>query len=98
MDAPITHQRRERPGTTDAVQMLCWMFQRQDDVVTCEVDFDARRSAYEVYVTPHRGSSGVLVERFDRATRALQRHARIAAQLRKVGWTVAGYGHNGERA
>jgi hypothetical protein len=78
--------------------MLCWMFQRQDDAVTCAVDFDARRSAYEVYVMPPRGSSGALVERFDRATSALQRHAQIAAQLRQAGWTVAGYGHSSGRA
>lgn len=98
MDTPITHQRTERPVTTDSVQMLCSTFQRQDDAVTCEVDFDTRRSAYEVYVMPPRGSSGVLVERFDRATSALERHAEIASRLRQAGWTVAGYGHGSRRA
>ena len=91
--SPIPYQRTDRPMPTDSVQMLCWMFQRRNNAVTCEVDFDARHPAYEVYVTPPRGSSGVHVERFDRAAGALQRHAQIVAQLRQAGWTLAGYGH-----
>jgi hypothetical protein len=76
----------------DTVPMICWMFQRRDDAVTCEVDFDPRRSRYDLYVTAPRGSSDdPFVERFDRASAALQRHAEIASMLRQAGWTVSGY-------
>jgi hypothetical protein len=82
-------------GSRDTVPMICWMFQRRDDAVTCEVDFDARRSRYDLYVTSPRGSSDdPFVERFDRASAALQRHAEIASMLRQEGWTVSGYGQS----
>src|SRR5947207_4664367 len=93
MNTAIRQAHTKQHATSRTVQLVCWMFQRGSDAATCEVDFDPRRSSYEVYVTPPRGSSDTLVERFDRASSALQRHAEIASMLRQSGWTVSGYGH-----
>lgn len=68
------------------------MFRRQAQAVTCEVEFDSRRSSYDVSLVPHEAVLSTIVETFDCASSALRRHAEIASSLRDAGWALDGYG------
>jgi hypothetical protein len=65
--------------------MLRWVFVRGRQALTCEVRVSGR-GAHDVCVVPHWNVSESVVERFDRATAALRRHAEIAWCLGQEGW------------
>lgn len=66
--------------------MLRWVFHRDTDTLTCEVDA-ARRHRFDVCVIPHWDVAASSIERFDDAVSAFERHADIARRLREAGWT-----------
>lgn len=68
--------------------VLLWVFRRDFDAITCEVDVDTSGHC-EVRVVPQWAPSLSVVERFDNAADALRSHAEIARRLREIGWTVA---------
>ena len=72
--------------------MVSWIFQRSLDLLTCEVDFDRNRAAYDVCVVAHGEVSSSVVQSFGSVTEALERHAALASGLRQSGWHIAGYG------
>jgi hypothetical protein len=80
---PFRNQPAVRP-------VLRWIFQKNSDAITCEVDVHAS-GACEVRTVPQWDPSLALVEGFDRPVDALQRHAEVAARLRDLGWGTARY-------
>jgi len=56
-------------------------------VITCEIRVNGPRSQ-DICVVPHWNLSSAIVERYDRTTRALWRHAEIARRFREAGWTL----------
>jgi hypothetical protein len=77
-------------STTDATPVLRWVFQRENDTITCEVDA-AGANRYEVSVVPHWNIAAAFIEEFDAPLSALCRHADIARRLRDTGWNVVDY-------
>ena len=67
--------------------ILRWIFQRNDETLTCAVDVTGGHR-YEVCVVPHWDVSQAVVERFRAPLSAFERHAEIARQLRAGGWMV----------
>jgi len=71
--------------------MLRWIFQKGTQLVTCQLDREARATGYTLALIPHRDLDATIIERFGSGMRALHRHASIAARLRQLGWTVIVY-------
>ena len=71
-----------------AQPVLLWVFRRDFDSITCEVDVHPSGGC-EVRVVPQWDPSLALVEPFERAADALHCHAELAQRLRDIGWTVA---------
>ena len=67
--------------------VLRWVFQRNAEAITCELDALGDRS-YDVSVVPHSDVSSSMVQHFDAPAGALLRHAQIARQLRDSGWVL----------
>ena len=68
--------------------MLRWVFRRDTDAITCELDARGRHS-YDVCVVPHWNVSSAVIEHYDTPAAALLRHAEIARRLRDHGWMLA---------
>lgn len=69
--------------------MLRWVFRRDTETLTCEVDAAGNR--WEVCIVPHWDVAESVIERFDTPLSALERHADIARRLRDAGWSVVDY-------
>ena len=74
--------RRQRAGT-----LLQWVFSRENTLVTCELYQEG--SQYLVRLLTHSGNA--IVARFDAGLAAFQRHAAVAAELRRSGWMLVSY-------
>ena len=74
--------RRRAPRT-----LLQWVFSRDTDLVTCELHQDG--SQYLVRLLAHGGKAAVTS--FDAGLAAFQRHAALAAELRRGGWMLVAY-------
>jgi len=70
--------------------MLRWVFRRHANAITCEVDSTVDH--FEVSVIPHWDVAASAIERFESASRAMQRHAELAMTLRESGWVVVDHG------
>jgi hypothetical protein len=68
--------------------VLLWVFRRDFDAITCGVEVSASGRC-AVRTVPQWNPSLALVEPFDCAVEALQRHAELAHRLREIGWVVA---------
>jgi len=71
--------------------LVQWQFERGDHRLTCLVQEAPIPSAYEVAIVPLWNMGWSAVETFDTSTKALHRHAAIAADLREAGWALAAY-------
>jgi hypothetical protein len=67
--------------------VLRWVFGRDANAITCELDTRGARS-YEVCLVPHWNVAASIVERFEAPSRAFLRHAQIARELREGGWVL----------
>ncbi len=67
--------------------ILRWVFERDRNAITCELDVRANHT-FEVCVVPHWDVSQTVIERFDVPTTAMLRHAEIASELRESGWVL----------
>jgi hypothetical protein len=76
--------RRQRART-----LLQWVFSRGNSLVTCELHQDGSR--YLVRLLTHGDLGKALVATFDAGLAAFQRHAAIAAELRRSGWMLVAY-------
>ncbi len=74
--------RRQRART-----LLQWVFSRENTLVTCELHQDG--SQYLVRLLTHSGKA--IIARFDAGLAAFQRHAAVAAELRRSGWMLVAY-------
>lgn len=72
-------------------RIVRWIFQRGNALLTCGVDRESGSSPYMLSLVPNGNVDGAIVETFESGVIALQRHARIAAQLRELGWTLIAY-------
>jgi hypothetical protein len=74
--------RRQRSRT-----LLQWVFSRDNRLVTCELYQEG--SQYLVRLLAHGGKA--IVATFDAGLAAFQRHAALAAELRRSGWMLVAY-------
>jgi hypothetical protein len=74
------------------IRLLRWVFQRDNRVLTCQLDREGRRaSSYTLSLVPHWDVRQAATETFDAGISAFRRHATVADQLRGEGWTLAAY-------
>jgi hypothetical protein len=77
-------------------RVVCWIFQRGNELLTCGVEWSSDRSTHTVSLFSNDSRKAGVVETFDSGVGALQRHAHIAARLREHGWRLVAYA--GERS
>ncbi|MCU1386313.1 MAG: hypothetical protein JWL71_5010 [Acidobacteria bacterium] len=73
------------------IRLLRWVFQREDQFLTCQVDRERHQAAYTLSLVPHWDVKQAVSETYDAGVGAFRRHAAIADQLRSQGWTLAAY-------
>jgi hypothetical protein len=73
------------------IRLLRWVFQKDNHLLTCQLDREGQRSAYTLSLVPHWDLRQAASETFDAGVSAFRRHATIAEQLRSQGWTLAAY-------
>ena len=74
------------------IRMLRWVFQRENRLLTCQLDRDGRQPSYTLSLVPHWDLRQAASETFDAGVSAFRRHAAVADRLRRQGWTLAAYG------
>ncbi len=74
-----------------ATRILRWVFQRDNQLLTCQLDRDGQQTSYTLSVVPHWDVRQAVSETFDAGVSAFRRHAAVADQLRSQGWTLAAY-------
>ena len=90
--AQIRHSSHAGLDSADTAPVVSWLFTRNGQALTCQVDqMDVRDagSSYAVAVVPHWDIAQAVVEDVPTPASALQRHAQIALMLREAGWCVA---------
>jgi hypothetical protein len=70
------------------VRFLRWIFSRDNQLLTCQLERGVGRSEYAVSIVPHWNVACAAVETFDAAVAAFERHAALASHLRRSGWTL----------
>ena len=73
------------------MQLLRWIFQRGNERLTCQVDQRPGDRTYTLSIVPDSNVAGGIAETFSTAWSAFWRHAMIASELRRSGWTLAAY-------
>ena len=74
-----------------AHRIVRWIFQKGNELVTCGVVQEPGRPSYTLSLVSNARDDDGIVEVFESGVMALQRHARVAAHLRELGWTVVAY-------
>ena len=73
------------------IRILRWVFQRDNRLLTCQLDREGDRASYTLSLVPHWDVRQAVSETFDAGVGAFRRHATLADQLRSQGWTLAAY-------
>ena len=73
------------------IHLLRWVFQRENQLITCQLDREGRQSPYTLSLVPHWDVRQAALETFDAGISAFRRHATIAEQPRGQGWRLAAY-------
>jgi len=73
------------------IRLLRWVFQRDNRLLTCQLDREGRRASYTLSLVPHWNVTEAVSETYEAGVSAFRRHAAIADQLRRQGWTLAAY-------
>ena len=73
------------------IRLLRWVFQKNNRLLTCQLDREGHRSSYTLSLVPHWDVGEAVSETFEAGVSAFRRHAAIADQLRSQGWTLAAY-------
>jgi len=79
-------------NSTNVLAPVCvvsWLLERGPAALACEVDMNADAS-FDVRILPATPFIAPIVEHFDTAVPAMERHAEIAGLLRDEGWYVTG--------
>ena len=71
--------------------LLRWIFQRGNHLLTCRVDQRPGDRTFTLSLIPHSTVGVGIAETFTSAWSAFRRHAIIASELRRLGWTLAAY-------
>ena len=74
-----------------SIRLLRWVFQRDNRLLTCQLDREDHHAAYVLSLVPHWGVRQAMSETYDAGVHAFRRHATVADQLRSQGWTLAAY-------
>lgn len=74
-----------------SVRLLRWVFQRENRLLTCQLDREGRQDSYTLSLVPHWDVRQAASETFDAGVSAFRCHAAVADQLRRQGWTLAAY-------
>jgi len=82
---------REMGRKNRTIRLLRWVFQKNNRLLTCQLDREGHRSSYTLSLVPHWDAAQAASETFDAGMSAFRRHAVIAEQLRSHGWTLAAY-------
>ena len=77
---------------TRRIRLLRWVFQRENRLLTCQLDREGRQSSYTLSLVPHWDLGQTASATFDAAVIAFHRHAAVADRLRSQGWILAAYG------
>ncbi len=78
-------------STSTPAPLLRWIFRRGDRALTCQLERETGHS-YAVSLVAHWDVTCAAIETFDAGVAAFQRHAAIASDLRRGGWTLVAYG------
>jgi hypothetical protein len=73
------------------IRLLRWVFQRENQLIACQLDREGCHSSYTLSLVPHWDVRQAISENFDVGVSAFHRHATVAEQLRSQGWTLAAY-------
>ena len=73
------------------VRVLRWTFQREGQLVFCELGLTGDDTAYQLRIDPPWNPCGVTVEMFDDAMSAFRRHAMIERVLLDEGWSLENF-------
>ena len=73
------------------VHLLRWVFQRDNRLLTCQLDCEGHQASYTLSLVPHWNVREAVSETFEAGVSAFRRHAAIADRLRSQGWTLAAY-------
>lgn len=73
------------------VRLLRWVFQRENRLLTCQLEREGQQASYTLSLVPHWDVTDTVSETFDLGVNAFRRHAAVADQLRTQGWTLAAY-------
>jgi hypothetical protein len=73
------------------IRLLRWVFQRENRLLTCQLDREGHQASYTLSLVPHWDVTDAVSETFDAGVNAFRRHAVIAERLRSEGWTLAAY-------
>jgi hypothetical protein len=74
-----------------SVRLLRWVFQRGNQLLTCQLDREDLQASYSLSLVPHWDVKQTVSETFGAGVSAFRRHAAIAEALRSQGWTLAAY-------
>ena len=74
-----------------SVRLLRWVFQRDNQLVTCQLDRNGRQPSYTLSIVPHWDVRQAASETFEAGVAAFRQHAVVAEQLRRQGWSLAAY-------
>lgn len=74
-----------------SIRLLRWVFQRENRLLTCQLDREGHQAAYTLSLVPHWNVKEAVSETFEAGVTAFRRHAAMADQLRRQGWTLAAY-------
>jgi hypothetical protein len=87
----ICATRSSASATEREVRILRWTFRRDQEAVVCELGLNSDDSAYELRVDLPWNPAAAMVEQFDDATSAFQRHAAIERMLVNEGWLLEAF-------
>jgi hypothetical protein len=73
------------------IRLLRWVFQRDNRLVTCQLDMEGQQPSYTLSLIPHWNVRHAASQTFDAGMSAFRHHAAIAERLRSQGWTLAAY-------
>jgi len=82
---------RRPPAQSQPRRLIRWIFQRGNQRLTCRVDQRPGDHAFTLALVPHSNVGVGIAETFTSAWSAFRRHAIIASELRRSGWTLAAY-------
>ena len=84
-----TQRVKKSRSTSTPALLLRWIFRRGDRALTCQLERETDHS-YAVSLVAHWDVTCAAIETFDAGVTAFKRHAAIASDLRRGGWTLCG--------